>query len=242
MKVVIDGLVTEYTDAGDGKVLLFLHGWGSNAAVFSGLFKALKGEYRVVGLNLPGFGGTDVPSEAWGVGDYADFTAKFISKLGLKNIYAIIGHSFGGRIMLKGIGEDKLKAKKLVFLGSAGVKPPVSIRHKLLRLGKPLAKLPAFKQAAAKMRSSDYAATSGIMREVFKKTIDEDLTRYMPRIKQPSLLVWGEADTETPIADAEIFNTKIPHSNLHILPDAGHYVFVDKYEQVLQLIEDFLNA
>ncbi|MDR0397567.1 MAG: alpha/beta hydrolase [Candidatus Nomurabacteria bacterium] len=241
MKLVVDGLMTEYTDIGKGKVLLFLHGWGSNAAAFDGLFAELKSRYRVVGLNLPGFGGSDEPKTAWDVASYANFVAEFTKKLGLENVYAIVGHSFGGRIILKGVGEGKFKAEKLVFLGSAGVKPQMSAKHRLLKLGRPFAKLPGFKNVAARMRSSDYAATNGVIREVFKKVISEDLTAYMPKIKLPCLLVWGENDTEAPISDAKIFEAKIPNSKLHILPNAGHYVFLDKSDEVADLIADFLK-
>ena len=244
MKVIVDGLMTEYVEYGKGKVILFLHGWGSNMAVFNDLIKFTmcdRGDIRAVALNLPGFGGTDRPSTGWGVGEYAEFVAKFIKKLGLKDIYAIVGHSFGGRIMLKGVGEGQLSANKLVFMGSAGVKPPISTRRKMLKLGKPLAKLPGFKNLAAKMRSSDYAAASGVMREVFKNVIGEDLTGYMPKIKQPSLLIWGENDTETPVSDSEIFAAKIPGSTLHVVQGAGHYAFLDQPYKVARLMTEFLK-
>jgi pimeloyl-ACP methyl ester carboxylesterase len=242
MKVVIDGLMTEYVDIGKGKkTILFLHGWGSSATAFNDLFGALCGKkYRVVGLNFPGFGGSGEPPEAWSVGDYTDFAKKFIKKIDLKKIHAIIGHSFGGRVMLKGISSGAFKANKLIFLDSAGIKPYTTVTRKILHLGKPFAKLPVIKQLAVKLRSSDYAATSGVMREVFKKVVDEDLTRYMPAIKQPTLLIWGADDVETPVADAKVFAEKIKDSKLEIIPNAGHYVFLDQPEKTVKLIKDFL--
>ncbi|MDR0591266.1 MAG: alpha/beta hydrolase [Candidatus Nomurabacteria bacterium] len=252
MKLVVDGLMTEYIDRGKGKVILFLHGWGSDAAVFGGLFKELEDKYRVIGLNFPGFGGTDEPPEVWSVQDYVDFTKKFIDKLDLKDIYAIVGHSFGGRVMLKSVSSGQIAAKKLIFIDTAGVKQKTTLKlfvyKAIAKTGKVIFGLPGLKKFSGKLKdrlygaagAKDYVnATSEVMKEIFKKVIDEDLSQDIAKIKQPSLVVWGADDEMTPASDLEEYG-KNRVMQVNIIDDAGHYVFIDQPEKTIKLIKEFL--
>ena len=239
--------MTEYLRSGKNgaPTLLFLHGWGSNAAVFKGLIDNLEKDFDVVALNFPGFSGTDQPPQVWDVQDYADWTEKFIEKAGLKEIHAIVGHSFGGRVMLKGISNSKFRAEKLIFMDTSGVKPRLDTRGKTIKLMARMSRiLPSSLRAKVgqKFASTDYKNLQGdpIMRQTFQNIVNEDLTSAMPLVKQPSLLIWGADDTETPPADAKVFATKILHSQLEIIDQAGHYVFLDQPEKVLKLIKEFL--
>ena len=81
MKVIVDGLATEYQDEGHGPVILMLHGWGNTYHVFDAIVPALAKIRRVVRLDLPGFGATERPAEAWYVEDYARFVGAFCAKL-----------------------------------------------------------------------------------------------------------------------------------------------------------------
>src|SRR5580692_991804 len=98
MNVVVDGLMTNYQKAGQGKKLVFLHGWGDSSKTFAKLIQQLGPKYEVLSLDLPGFGGTETPGEAWTLDHYADFVADFLAKLGGKDVYGLIGHSFGGAV------------------------------------------------------------------------------------------------------------------------------------------------
>ncbi|MCL2445004.1 alpha/beta hydrolase [Candidatus Saccharibacteria bacterium] len=251
MKIVVDGIMTEYEAAGNGKVVLFLHGWGSSSKVFEEMSGELKKKYRVVALNMPGFGGTDEPPSAWGVEDYVEFVTKFIEKLKLKKVYAVVGHSFGGRVMLKGFGEGKLEADKLVFMGSGGIKRKRSVKMRAYgaaaKAGRAVSKLPGVKSYAKLMRiklygaagATDFVNASEGMREVFRNVVAEDLKRYIEKIEQPSLVIWGANDTDTPAKDAYEFK-RIRDSRVHILNDAGHYVFLERPEECLKLVKEFL--
>jgi pimeloyl-ACP methyl ester carboxylesterase len=58
--------------------------------------------------------------------------------------------------------------------------------------------------------------------------VNEDLTGILPGIKQETLLIWGDADTATPIGDAKIMEEKIPGSGLAVLTGAGHFSFLEQ--------------
>jgi pimeloyl-ACP methyl ester carboxylesterase len=252
VKVIVNNLMTEYGDCGKGRIVLFLHGWGSNAKSFDEVIRSLAPHFRIIALNLPGFGGSDTPKTAWSVQDYTDFTTDFIAKLKLNNIYAIIGHSFGGRIMLKGLSNKQLDAKKLVFLDTAGVKQRRTLRLLMFaiaaKIGKVTFALPGLKNFAAPLKnrlysaagSKDYAnAGSEVMKETFKRVVAEDLSSNIIKFEQPALAIWGADDEMTPVDDLAEYR-KNPHVEIHILENAGHYVFLDKPTETIKLIKDFL--
>ncbi len=244
MKVVVDDLMTEYLRAGKvgAPVILMLPGWKAPVADFAALMKGSN--FDVVALNFPGFGVSETPPRTWTVQDYTSFVAKFIAKLSLAKIHAIIGHSFGGRIMLNGCASGQLDADKLIFIDSAGVKPRASTRGQMLKSLSKISRVLPEKQLGKlrqKFGSADYNDTSGVMRETFKQIVNLDLTPKMPQIKQPSLLIWGADDQDTPLADARIFAEKIPRAKLEIIESAGHYAYMDQPEKVAQLVKDFLK-
>ena len=237
MKVIVDGLMTEYIDRGQGKIILVLHGWRSSSQAFDAIIKDLSKKYRVIAPDFPGFGGTEPPREMWDVARYTKWTQTFLTKLNIHDIYAVIGHSFGCRIMIK----HQFGASKLVFLGPAGVKPKKTLRSRLMIIVAKIAGALGIKRFfAGKFGSVDYRATSGQMKEIFKKVINEDLSDSIVKIKTPSLIIWGRDDTETPVSDAKVFS-KIKDSKLEILSDAGHYVFLDQPAQTQKLIQEFLK-
>ena len=79
------------------------------------------------------------------------------------------------------------------------------------------------------------------MREVFKNTVNEDLRKYLPSINVPTLLIWGENDTDTPLSDGRIMEKMIKDSGLVILKGAGHYSYLDNYNQFIRVLYKFLE-
>ena len=65
---------------------------------------------------------------------------------------------------------------------------------------------------------------------------------FLPNIKVPTLLVWGENDTATPIADAEIMEQMIPDAGLVKLKGCSHYVFLENSSYVNLIIANFLTG
>lgn len=80
-----------------------------------------------------------------------------------------------------------------------------------------------------------------MMRQVLVKSVNEDLKIEMPKIKTPTLLVWGENDTATPVSDAKIMEKLIPNAGLVILKNAGHFSFVEKLGEFLIILNNFLQ-
>ena len=250
MNIVVSDLLTTYAMVGKGsKTIVLLHGWADNLTTFSQLQEDLGKDYRLISLDLPGFGGTDVPPETWGLANYADFTAAFLQKIKVANLYAIIGHSNGGAIAICGLSSGELTAKKLVLLASAGVRDVQTARKKVLKVvaktGKALTK-PLPKPLRAKLRRSLYkAAGSDLLvaehlQETFKKVVSQDIQAYAAGLQLPVLLIYGQNDTDTPPAYGRLLNQRIEGSDLKIITQAGHFVHHDQPAIVARAITEFL--
>src|SRR3989338_8222975 len=98
MNIIVDSLLTNYRDEGRGRVMLMLHGWSSDLESFYSLAEWAKPHYRVIRLDLPGFGKTQKLDRPWTLDDYVAFIKAFLAKIKVSDITVLVGHSMGARI------------------------------------------------------------------------------------------------------------------------------------------------
>lgn len=227
----------------DAKPWIFLHGWGQNMDSFRDIFAHLEAEnIPYVTLDLPGFGRTAYPKETWGVAEYADFMKAFLKKMGITESL-VIGHSFGGRIVIRLASTDPGIFSRIVLIGSAGILPKLS-RHRNILSGmlRPILAKPYMRNVRSFLRrqfgSQDYL-NAGPLLEIFRKVIDEDLQPLLSQISAKTLLIWGEQDTETPLLDAKIMEQEIPDAELITFPEGTHFVFQEFPRKVFECIQKF---
>lgn len=251
---VIKGLQTHYFIQGQGDYVFLLHGWGADATLFRHIADIIAKQYTVVAFDFPGFGQTTEPEQAWSVSDYTDFTIEFIRSFPCKNVI-LLGHSFGGRVIIKMANEKNLPftIDKIVLVDSAGILPRRSLCYKIrigaYKTGKVILNIPGirnlFPRAMAafknRMGSADYSRASDVMRQCLVKTVNEDLTPLLKTIFVPTLLIWGENDTATPLADGQMMEKQINGSGLVVLKGAGHYSFLDQPVIFSRVIHSFLD-
>src|SRR5688572_24882270 len=127
LSTVIDGMtiISEVSGTPDAAVtILVLHGWGGGLRSMQGVASGLAERgYRIHNLDLPGFGESGSPAEAWGVPDYARLVDGYMHHHQLRRVN-LIGHSFGGRISIVMGAEYAVSIGKIVLTSSAGVLPP----------------------------------------------------------------------------------------------------------------------
>jgi pimeloyl-ACP methyl ester carboxylesterase len=249
MQVVVDSLLTAYEVQGKGKAVLLLHGWGDRAAGLTALHIALAKQYKVIALDLPGFGGTESPKNVWGLDEYAQFVAHFVEKINQRKLTAIIGHSNGGAIAVRGLARGWLTTDKLVLLASAGVRGVYKGRIKALRYlakaGKVLT-MPLPKHVKQKLRKQVYKTAGSDMlvaehlQETFKKVVTDDIRSDATSLTVPALLLYGDQDDATPLWFGEALHEAISGSTLEILEGAGHFVHLEQPGRIVRLIEEFL--
>ena len=244
MEITIDGRCVRYIDEGQGPEVLLLHGWAAPAQTYRLIIDHLSSRCRVVAPDLPGFGGSEEPSEPWTVDDYVDFTLKFTAAVGLQ-APVLIGHSYGGRIIIKLMNRPDLPftVRRIVLMDAAGIKP----KHKpsyYVKVYSYKAAKHLFPSLAEKMRgkvgSTDYKNASPVMRRTMVLALNEDLTPLLPGITVPTLLLWGENDTATPLSDGQLMEKKIPDAGLVVFKNAGHFAFAECWGQCRRVLDSFI--
>ena len=251
--VQMNDLEVNYKIAGsaDKPTILILHGWGSSSDSWVKVQEMLSAKgYQVIVPDLPGFGKTSAPNSIWGVKEYVEFVNKFAGQLGLKK-FVLVGHSFGGQTAIQFAVQHPEKVEKLVLIAAAGVRRTPGAAKKLVMTAAKLVSfllyLVPFEDLRNNMKNAmymalrrrDYMKTQGIMRDVFKKVITQDLTAKFSKISVPTLLLWGDKDEMTPIQDAYLTQELIPNSKLEIIPGAKHALNFQAPEKLSESIALF---
>ena len=250
--IEVNGTDVHYTVDGEGKPLVLMHGWGCCTSTLASIERTALESRKVVNIDFPGHGKSAEPPAVWGVEEYTRVLEAIVEAERLEKP-ALLGHSFGGRVGILYASRHP-DVEKLILVDAAGIKPRRSLRYYLkvysfkaikklyyLLYGKERAEI-KLDSRRAKVGSSDYANASPRMRAILSKVVNEDLKAEMPKIKAPTLLIWGENDTATPLADAKYMESHIPGAGLVASPGCGHYSFLDNPVQFAAVLRSFLNS
>lgn len=251
----IDSIAVNYIDAGDGDVVVLLHGWGANITLYAGIIQVLSRNHRVIALDMPGFGKTPEPPEPWCVDDYADFVIKFLASFELRR-FSVVVHSFGGRVLFKLNARENLPfvIDKAVLIDSAGILPKKSFRQRVslrcYKIARAVMSTKAlhflYPDAVDNMRrrrgSADYNNATPTMRATLVKVVNEDLEPLIHLLKCPTLLIWGDQDTATPLSDGRRMEELIPDAGLVICEGAGHFSFAEQAPKVHGALASFFAS
>lgn len=252
MNCTVDGLNIHYLDEGQGDVLLLLHGWGSSVDAWRRMIAEFSPHFRLIAPDLPGFGGSDMPKQPWAVEDYAVFVLRFMQAVGIQDPI-LVGHSYGGRVILKLAGTGRVAPEKIVLIDSAGVKPKKTLKQRVrlaaFKTIKWTLTLPLLRRYTGELLdrarkhfgSADYNAAPEVLRRSLVLAVNEDLTCHMPSIHASTLLIFGEKDTATPVSDGQLMERLIPDAGLCIIKGAGHFSFVERPYEVHAILHSFFG-
>lgn len=240
------------------RTVVILQGWGTGLELYDFAAGCINDGYRVVQFDFPGFGESDEPREPWRPADYADFVCTFLSRLGIDEA-VLIGHSYGGRVIIKlaeRASEDTLpfRISRIVLIDSAGIMPERSAAQKRkikvyrfmrnILMSKPVHSL--FPEVIdfwmSQQGSDDYRNSTPMMKKCLVMAVNEDQRDALPKIKQDTLLIWGDLDDSTPLGDAKIMEEKIPEAALIVLEGTGHFSFLERPQQFRGIIRSYLGA
>ena len=239
MKIKIDNLNINYIQYGEGSDILLLHGWGQNIEMMKLLGDNFADNHRITILDFPGFGESDEPLSPWTIKDYSLLIEKLVKELDIKKP-VVMGHSFGGRVAIYYSSNNPIE--KLVLFGSPCIRKdkelPLSVK-----ILKGIKKLPGMDKLGEYMKqyigSRDYKAASPIMRQTLVNVVNEDLTPYAMQIEEPTLLIWGQDDTEPPVSDAKELEQIMNDAALIVLPGT-HYAYLENLNQVVNILNSFI--
>ena len=240
MTINIRNININYIQYGSGSDVVLLHGWGQNIAMMKPIGDRLQKNHRITILDFPGFGDSEEPKNALTVYDYCEILEELLKKLKVKKP-VIMGHSFGGRIAI--IYASRNEVEKVVLFGSPCIRKEVKPSLKL-RMLKSLKKIPGINKlegfAKNHMGSRDYKNASEIMKKILVNVVNEDLSECAKKINVPTLLIWGDRDTEAPVEDAKELEKIIPDAGLIVLPNSTHYAYLENLPQVINILNNFL--
>lgn len=240
MTINIRNININYIQYGSGSDVVLLHGWGQNIAMMKPIGDRLQKNHRITILDFPGFGESEEPKTALTVYDYCEILEELLKKLKVKKP-VIMGHSFGGRIAI--IYASRNEVEKVVLFGSPCIRKEVKPSLKL-RMLKSLKKIPGINKlegfAKNHMGSRDYKNASDIMKKILVNVVNEDLSECAKKINVPTLLIWGDRDTEAPVEDAKELEKIIPDAGLIVLPNSTHYAYLENLPQVINILNNFL--
>ncbi len=228
------------------KRIVLLHGWGASASKLARLVGELKKlNWHVCLAKLPGFDAPP-PKEAWGIKEYAEYALKEAQKVHGKKKFFVFGHSFGGRVAIKLAEKNNRQILGVVLCSTSGLSRGNPVKRAifwlLAKAGKVFLAIPLlanfWKSVLYKLaREHDYERAQGIMKEVFKKVVSEDLKPVAKEIKIPTLVLWGKKDKMTPISDAYYIKKVLSDTKLVVFEDEGHRLPYNKPKGVAEEID-----
>jgi pimeloyl-ACP methyl ester carboxylesterase len=199
--------------------LIWLHGWGVDHKSLTQLVNGFS-EYDNYLIDLQGFGQSAQPDRVWDTNDYANSITNFLRNLENRTT-VVIGHSFGGRVCIQLGANYSKNIDGIVLIGGAGLQYKLNLFFKFYKYFTKFI-LPLIKKACPsvskflsqmastfKLSSEDYRNADGLMKEIFKKSVNENLEEISKKIELPTLLIYGERDTAAPVYFGCIYNNTI---------------------------------
>ena len=187
---------------------------------------------------MSGFGESKKLTTPFSLDDYVTEVRNFITTCNIDG-YDILAHSFGGRIAMR-LALNDCRAQKIVLTGSAGLKPKRKFSYyykvycyKILKRFLPTKALKNF-------GSSEYKSLDEVMKKSYLKIVNEHQDKEVKDIKNPTLIIYGEKDSETPVYMAKRLNKYIKNSTLRIIKGAGHFAFIDNPFAFNLYLKEFL--
>lgn len=263
--VPVRGIATNVLDVGAGPPVLLLHGSGPGVSAYANwrmTMPALADEHRVIAFDQPGFGFTERPADAkYTVEGWTDHVLGVLDALGLARV-DLVGNSFGGAIALRFAAQHPDRVRRLVLMGSVGVRFPIT---------KGLDEVWGYTPEPGAMRAiMDYfaydnslltddlasvrerAATQPGVQEAYASMFPAPRQRWVDAMAVPeeliqtlphdTLLVHGRDDQVIPTATSLRLLELIDRAQLHVFGRCGHWVQIEQAARFNALLQQFLGA
>jgi pimeloyl-ACP methyl ester carboxylesterase len=245
LRSYLDGRVFGELVNGPGPLMVALHGWGRDHRDFS---NSLNGYPRLL-VDLPGFGASPPPVDAWGAADYAACLAAVLDSRAAPEPAVLIGHSFGGRVAVCLAASRPDLVRAMLLCGVPLLRAPgagkVPVRYRLGRKARQLGLLSERRFEAMRRAhgSSDYNAASGVMRKVLVRVVNESYDAQLAAVGCPVALLWGSADQAVPPGMIEQARRLLTGPVVtEVVDGAGHDVHRQAPDRLAAMLEQLLDV
>ena len=258
----LSGLRVRYVRRGRGPTLVLLHGLASSIYTWADVIPALAEDHDVVAVDLPGFGGSDIPEEL-SSSVYPATVLALMDRLGISRA-TLVGNSLGGSVAVVLAARHPERVRRIVLIDAAGFNLDPSRRPLILRLIG-FAPVPAALDALPIRRRVVTAALRQVFHErsrVTPEKVEEylaplarpgateairsllnqpsfGLPALVREVRVPTLIIWGRNDRWVPVADADRFASAIPAARKVVLEECGHLPQEERPAEVARLLEEF---
>jgi len=251
-------------EAGQGETLVLCHGFTGSAENWRSLLERLSSQRRVIAVDLPGHGQTDVPAAAFSMDGAIRILARVLDHLNLAQV-DLLGYSMGGRFALSFACQHPARVRRLILeSASPGLRTPEeratrkasddALAQRIEAQGVPAfvdfwealplwasqRSLPQASRAELRQqRLRNHAAgLAGSLRGM-GTGIMPPLWDALPALTQPVLLIVGEADSKFRAINREM-HSALPNSLLVTIPGAGHTVHLESLDDYQATVTKFL--
>ncbi len=265
--VTVNGLTIRYWEVGSGESLVLIHGLGVSIESWAWNIEALSAHYRVIALDIPGFGRSSPPSD--GSFYQPDNSTRlfycFLDALGIRRA-TLVGHSMGGYVAMQVCLRYPHIADRLILVSSAGLGQEIDLFTRLLAvwpLGEMLFQpLPAVIEwmgdrllsaglsASYRERMLEFYQSPGAKQSLLNTlragvNLNGQFITFsdaeLQKLSLPVLLVWGQQDNVLPVQHIHRAAKVMPNSRAAILDQARHAPHIDRAEEFNRLVLDFLS-
>jgi 2-succinyl-6-hydroxy-2,4-cyclohexadiene-1-carboxylate synthase len=262
-----NGVNFSYQESGTGDPLFLLHGFTGRAESWRPIMERLNGSFRTIAIDLIGHGETDAPVDAsrYAFSSALDDLAQLAATLGIENA-AWLGYSMGGRLALGlALRQPSLVSSLILESASPGCADSVARRRRQIQddaLATDIEQRGVAAFVADWERLPLWQSQSRLSAEIIEaqRTIrlgnrvsglagslrgmgsgaQDSLWNTLPSLQPPTLVVAGALDSKfTEIASR--VRSNIPQATLHIAPDAGHAVHLERPELFTEVVRHFLS-
>ena len=268
--VYVDGINVRYAIAGEGPVVLLVHGLASSMITWYCNIDALADAgFTAIAMDLPGYGDSELaPHLEYRPENAAHFLANFTAELDI-NRFSVVGNSAGGLIAGITALQYPEKVEKVALVAAAGLGRHLSWPLRLISvpvLGELIYKPHMISKAA--MIKRIFFRPPAILDDILPEMLRVRCLPHAPRVMlqsvrsginllglrrehnildrlrdqpAPLLVIWGEDDLVIPPVKAEDVQHALPRSTVHVLPECGHWPHMEKPDDFNRILTDFLS-
>jgi pimeloyl-ACP methyl ester carboxylesterase len=268
-QVEIDGTRVNYVDigSGEGEPVVLVHGLAGQWQNWLENIPRIAQERRVIALDLPGFGSSEMPRDRITIPGYGRCVRALCEQLEIERAH-LVGNSMGGFITAEVAIQFPELVERLVLVSAAGISSASVSRAPILTTYRMAATLASYtaarhRQIAARRVTRHFALLfvahhpgrlapdlvwEGFMKgagkpgfnDALRACLDYDFRDRLTEISVPTLIVWGKSDTVIPVRDAQEFERLIDDSRKVVMEDTGHVTMAERPRAFNDLLLDFL--